>query len=411
MDKETLGSFGWVIIAIIIIGVLLAAASPLGEKALGMIKDLPNNIKNAVGIGVVTLPEDSTAEPLDAPQNLMLSESDALTWDAVLYADGYLVTMSNGYTIVTKSVDSIFIDLSDLIIQFNGYAFIEVRATSTDPAYANSEPAVYILNRMLAEVTNITMNASCVLSWSEVANANKYTITLESGVKVATEEHLVDLSEYFTDYVGTSIIRITASDSTGRYSSSTASYTAVFECAEDSESFTVEFLVDTRSLTKPTGHSAYNVVVASKNCDDNVAGEAITFPSLSAAMIEEMAAQGYMFAGWKGSGLDETVYQAGGIKTLYQDQTFVAQWARIANKYFVSIERPAGVDDATEVDGYTTIATITITLQNDGTVVYLPTYKKDDVPASGWLINGEKVEGESVAIVILTDTTCSPYWD
>ena len=51
MDKNTLSTYGWVIITVIILSLLFAFATPFGERVTGEIETIPNKLSNSFGFG------------------------------------------------------------------------------------------------------------------------------------------------------------------------------------------------------------------------------------------------------------------------------------------------------------------------------------------------------------------------
>ena len=73
MDKETLSNYGWIVICVLILAVMLALASPFGNFVAGAIKSTTacffNVNQNALNsTGLITLPDQEFEDPSATPQ-------------------------------------------------------------------------------------------------------------------------------------------------------------------------------------------------------------------------------------------------------------------------------------------------------------------------------------------------------
>ena len=295
MDKNTFSHYGWVIVAVIITSLLIAAAAPIANGAMVSINLIPDKLENAFGIGGSS--DGAGVQPaykLDTPTNLQLSEDDILTFNGGDYAEAYEITFKNGATSTTTSSEDTTVDLSSILSAHKGYAYIDVVATSMHPLYSNSDPATYIVGRVLSVPANITLSAERILSFDVVPHATGYVITLDGeGVCTITTNSL-DLSEQLAGKSGTVVIGIQAIDNTNKYQNSiVAAYDALL---------------------------GYTITIS-----DGIKADYSYHSATGEVTLPYVSKDAYAFVGWDDG---TTTHPARATLTVTQDTTFTAKWRK-----------------------------------------------------------------------------------
>lgn len=138
MDKNTLSEWGWIIVVIIIIAILLAFATPFGKFVVASIQNMTDDFTQMVG-GTF-----SNSNKLSSPKNLMVTdegENYILTYDPVTQADGYIVMINGEEKIGTTQTS---VDISKALDGLTGAVSVEVVATDSTGNHGNSPKAKYI---------------------------------------------------------------------------------------------------------------------------------------------------------------------------------------------------------------------------------------------------------------------------
>lgn len=146
MDRETINTYAWVIISLILASILLAAAAPLAHEVVTMLNETPTQIEGVFGLqeGDDVMQRGTQ---LDTPTNVKLSSAGVLSFNPVKNAEGYLIVVSNGAVVSSVTTTETTIDISEALTHFNRYGYVELIATTTDPAYSNSNPAYRVYQR------------------------------------------------------------------------------------------------------------------------------------------------------------------------------------------------------------------------------------------------------------------------
>lgn len=133
MDKNSLSEYGWIIIIVIILSILIAFAPPFGKFVV-------TSIQNTVDSFVQSASGTVNMRPLDAPQNLCVkvgATSDILTFDEVPKADGYKISIGNDEPFVS---DTTTVDITGKLEGIEGSVNITVSAFNEEK---DGNPSVY----------------------------------------------------------------------------------------------------------------------------------------------------------------------------------------------------------------------------------------------------------------------------
>lgn len=278
--------------------------SKFSNIALASISSIPNKLESAFGLDGNG--EDAvigTVTKLDTPANLELSDEDILTFIGVPNANGYEITFKTADTSVTVVDSDTEVDLSGVMLGFKGYGYIDVVAISNNKAYAKSDAATYIVSRALTQPTNISLNASYVLTFNPVPHATGYVVTLADGTTITTSTESVNLYSYFSSAIGTTQVKVRAVDPVNNkyLDSSDAVY-------------------DVRLTYTVTYNNDGTVTTSWVRLDALPANTVtITLPTFTKS--------GYTFKGWH----DGTRYNAAGTTvTITSDMNYTAGWTAIS---------------------------------------------------------------------------------
>ena len=154
MDKNSLSEWGWIVIIIIILSILIAFATPFG-------KFIVTSIQNTVDHFYQTTQDAFDAViPLKQPKNLNV-KNEVLSFDPVAGATGYTIKVGNRESF---SVDSTTVGISDELIGVEGEVVIFVNAFDDKKASPKAE-YIYLVPGLYASGSNHT---DLITPWSEL---------------------------------------------------------------------------------------------------------------------------------------------------------------------------------------------------------------------------------------------------
>lgn len=140
MDKNTISTYGWMIIAVIIISTLIVAVAPFAQNAMNSFGNSPDKYGYS---NLEELGEEKNTQMLPTPTNLTLSEAGIFSFDSVQNANKYIITVKTNTTVMSTIIENTSIDLSAELKNSNNSATIEVVAISDHSLYRNSDRAMY----------------------------------------------------------------------------------------------------------------------------------------------------------------------------------------------------------------------------------------------------------------------------
>ena len=109
MDKETLSTYGWIVICVMILAVLLALASPFGNFVAGAVKATAAGLfdvnQNALDVAGIVIPDQEFEDPIeetptqdpDTPQEPTPQIGDVYDDGEYIYCYGYKSCADHGY--------------------------------------------------------------------------------------------------------------------------------------------------------------------------------------------------------------------------------------------------------------------------------------------------------------------------
>ena len=173
MDKNTLTEYGWIIIIVIILAILIAFASPFAYFVVTSVKSVMSGVTQQV----IVPPKESLTLP--APENLRITDS-VLSFDPVPGATGYVITIGDSILFETPETS---IDIAMQIAGVDDDVEITVSATNgTDVG-----PASKILYTLAGLYETGTKNM--IYSWSKLIELN---ILDSDGKIISGQEALLD---------------------------------------------------------------------------------------------------------------------------------------------------------------------------------------------------------------------------
>lgn len=179
MDKNSIQEYGWIIIIIIVLAILIAFASPFGHF---IVTSVQNTMQHLPQSAITAL---DSIEPLSAPQNINVKD-EVLTFDPVAKATGYTIKVGDGEPF---NIDSTTVNISDKLAGLEGEVAILVSAFN-DKETCPAAEYVYLVPGLYATGSNYT---DLIASWNELVANGVVTITdgaVYSGYDEDTYENL-----------------------------------------------------------------------------------------------------------------------------------------------------------------------------------------------------------------------------
>ena len=126
MDKNSLSEYGWIIIIVIILSILIAFAAPFSNFVVTSIVGMTESFSNTF------------QRPVDAPENVQIKGYD-LSFDVAKNADQYKISVGNAEEFIAESVD-VPIDLTEILATQPGIVKISVTASDSTGQRKDSAP-------------------------------------------------------------------------------------------------------------------------------------------------------------------------------------------------------------------------------------------------------------------------------
>ena len=372
MNKESISSYGWVIVTLIILSLLIVASTPFGRQAIAEIQKIPDKIAMSFGTGDSgenDVAGGASTQKLDTPTNLNVSSENVLTYDPVNYADVYVITIKNGNVSVLMTVYTTEVDLSNELKNINDQAIIGVVAKNSNKLFADSDKAIYVISRTLEAPTSISLQSNYTLKWAEVENADGYVVVVDGGTPIYSDTNSVSVKSEVKGKTGTVNFTVKATDSSGVYNDSPEATKSV------ALSRTVTYISQGKVIDTATVSTV----------------SYLPFEWATVTLLEAPTRSGYTFLGWKNG---STTYEAGQTITIYRDMTFTAQWDEITS-YTVTF-----MSDGKVVDTQTTTGSVTMPAA--------PT--KVGYTFKGWS-DGTNTYSAGETTTVSADTTFTAQWE
>lgn len=137
MDKNSLSEYGWIIVIVIILAILIAFATPFGKF---IVTSFQNTVDHFIQSTQNTI---AGLKRLDSPGNISVSGETTgyiLTFDLVDGADGYTIKVNGGEEITSTSNS---VNITDQLEGQTGAVTIAVIATDSTGKFQNSPEATH----------------------------------------------------------------------------------------------------------------------------------------------------------------------------------------------------------------------------------------------------------------------------
>ena len=168
MDKNSLQEYGWIVIIVIIIAILIAFATPFGKFIVTSVQNIVDGISQINQDIIINL------NKLKPPKNLFITNEETnyiLTYDPVKEADGYIIFIDGDEKIVTTETS---VDITEHLEGLTGAVTVEVVATDSTQEYGNS-PKAKCIHRMPGLYKTGTYKL--IKAWEVLVSENVINVT------------------------------------------------------------------------------------------------------------------------------------------------------------------------------------------------------------------------------------------